>query len=411
MCLTAACGIFWQKDVPLQKLSCPCGHQYWDFFQERFVNNGRDRRFDTNGRALPTKIQEAEVKANMSPEAFEASIRAQFIVHCLGCGIRRRIDDGEAEAGFDNPSFLRAMAELQEIANGNYTSRGRATTFQEVPTALPIRPQEASRQQRQSRLSDPRGDPGPRDVYGEPLQTPASSYAEQTSNARRSAPVAHSDHQSLRPIPRDQQGLLLTRISSVEGGSTTSNDSQRGGRRDLPSVVTSSGAGEPDDRDRSSRTTRTSGESATEMQSRNRSSRHTPRHSAAREGENARDAGAPSSSLSPLLTKFVAFSDNQYDSIASFCKFNPAIWEEDPSVLRTLTRNGLDRGDTDRARRLAQRFLMLNLSWRRSKTTADQQRWLSKLGQDTSLQDQLEEHIDILIARLEQVDMEAVERF
>lgn len=373
MCIISGCVKLWRDNVALQDLTCPCGHTYWDNFQERFIRNIAHRTFDRDGRALSMEPQEARLKRKMASEKFEASIRAQFIIHCLGCGIRRRMDDGEAGAGFDDAGLLRALAELQEVANGDYTSRGSSTTFQEVSTVLPVR------QQRQPGLSSP---------------------AANTRRPARDTPVSEPDYQALSSTSRPRQEAPLSRVSSTEQGSRTSTDSQRGTRRAPSSSITSVSEVDPADDDQSPRRIRSSEEPRTETQPRYRSSRDEPRRPITREEDTAGSDSAPRPTLSALLTKFVSFSESQYDSIATFCEHHPEIWDEDTGDLQRSTRYYLRRGDTERAQCQAQRLLMLTLSRRGSKSREDQQRWLSRLSRNTRLQEELDENVETLLAKL-----------
>lgn len=201
MCIISGCGKLWRDDVVLEDLSCPCpeGYGYWDIFQERFVSNIRDRTFDTDGRALPMEDLEAEKKQDMSPEKFQASIRAQFIIHCLSCGIRQRIDNGAAVAAFDTRGLLRALAELLEIAEGDYTSQGRSRTFQETAFSVPLppEPQELPQQPPQSSF------PGPSVTPTRPIRNLPSTEtgSRPSSGPQRGSRRAHSS--STNPVEGD----------------------------------------------------------------------------------------------------------------------------------------------------------------------------------------------------------------
>jgi len=253
-----------------------------------------------------------------------------------------------------------------------------------------MRPQQASRRTRQSSLSDPAADP---------------------RRLARNAPISDTDTLPPYPGPRTQQEAPLTRIPSIGGGTRTSSDSQRSTRRGLSSEITSAVEVDPASRDRTSSKVGRSEKPLTDTQSRHQSSRDQPRHSTARRDESTeKESGGQRLTLSNLLTKFVAFGDDQYDNIASFCEYHPAIWDEDLKGVQSLIANYLRRGDTDQARRLAQRLLMLTLTWRKSSTPADQQRWLNRLGRSTQLQDELDEKVDVLLASLERASAKPAKR-
>lgn len=63
-----------------------------------------------------------------------------------------------------------------------------------------------------------------------------------------------------------------------------------------------------------------------------------------------------------LLTYFIGFAEQQFDTCVSFCNENPSIWAKDFTTLRTLVLDYLRRDDEEAARRVIQRYLMLELS-------------------------------------------------
>ena len=79
---------------------------------------------------------------------------------------------------------------------------------------------------------------------------------------------------------------------------------------------------------------------------------------------------------------------------------NPEIWDEDRGVLQTAIRYYLQREEADRARRLAQRLVMLTFSSTGSETPEDQQEWLNRLSRSSRLQKELNEKIDIVLRSL-----------
>lgn len=105
---------------------------------------------------------------------------------------------------------------------------------------------------------------------------------------------------------------------------------------------------------------------------------------------NDRIEADPGRGIPPLLTKFLAYGDDQYDSIASFCDNTPAIWEEDADTLQPIIHHYLRKEDFSRARRVAQRLLMLSFKWRKSATSTDQLNWLRSLSRSRELREQLD---------------------
>lgn len=134
----SGCGVLYNEGITTEDLKCPCGYEYWDIFQERFVPF-RQQSFDGTGRAMPLKNHEEKIKTEKESSEFESSMRAQFITHCISCGIKRRLDNAETDAGFDEQNFLRAMCELLEIAKGDFESRGRSGITHTARASVPVR--------------------------------------------------------------------------------------------------------------------------------------------------------------------------------------------------------------------------------------------------------------------------------
>ncbi|KAJ9651240.1 hypothetical protein H2198_009469 [Neophaeococcomyces mojaviensis] len=70
-------------------------------------------------------------------------------------------------------------------------------------------------------------------------------------------------------------------------------------------------------------------------------------------------AGDQSPLMSPLMTKFVQFGEGQWTSIATFCKNNSKILEEDFESLGDVVRQKLGRDELSFARQTAHRLILL----------------------------------------------------
>jgi len=117
----SGCGLLYKQGVPLEEVTCPCGHGYWDVFQERFVDGDQIRK----GKAPPREKYEAKVKRELSTEEYTVKIRHQWIVHFLDCEIKRKLDkEAKQEGKNDGSTLIRAMTELWEMSQGDYRSRG-----------------------------------------------------------------------------------------------------------------------------------------------------------------------------------------------------------------------------------------------------------------------------------------------
>lgn len=105
----------------LRKLTCPCGHGYWDVIQEQFINGERVRQ----GAAPSRSAYETEARAKLGEVEFEARIREQYIKHFLDCGKGFDLKNIEKERPSD-PIVQRAITEWGEIQRGDFVSRGRS---------------------------------------------------------------------------------------------------------------------------------------------------------------------------------------------------------------------------------------------------------------------------------------------
>jgi len=135
MCISSTCGLLWQAGVTAQQLSCRCGYGYWDMFQERYVPHS-GWKIDNDGRALPLKDEEKNTRSKVKPSEFESCMRAQFIIHCLSCTIKRKLDDADENTQFDESQLARGFAELLEISRGDFESRGSSAFTQTLQTSL-----------------------------------------------------------------------------------------------------------------------------------------------------------------------------------------------------------------------------------------------------------------------------------
>ena len=114
--------MLYEEGMELRDVTCPCGCGYWDAFSEAFVSGDQIR----HGKAPPRTDYEARVKAKTNPEEYEAMLRKQFIKHFLDCDKKRKLD--ESDPSNDGSTRRRAEAELREISNGDFRSRGRTAS-------------------------------------------------------------------------------------------------------------------------------------------------------------------------------------------------------------------------------------------------------------------------------------------
>jgi hypothetical protein len=126
MCLSS-CGWLYKEGKPLKDITCPCGLGYWDIFKERFVSGDQIR----DG-ARSKDEYEAEVKATLKEGEFESRLREQWIRHFFRCPTKLALDQKAIQEGTgDTSSRLKAEAELEEIARGDFKSRGRSRSIHE----------------------------------------------------------------------------------------------------------------------------------------------------------------------------------------------------------------------------------------------------------------------------------------
>ncbi|KAK5945604.1 hypothetical protein PMZ80_002809 [Knufia obscura] len=90
-----------------------------------------------------------------------------------------------------------------------------------------------------------------------------------------------------------------------------------------------------------------------------------------------------------LLTYFIGYGEEQFDTCLTFCKKYPSIWDEDFSTLATLVLEYIKRGDEEAARRVAQRYLMLELS-SRAKSIEGRIEWLERRNRKGKDRDEFE---------------------
>ena len=118
MCLSS-CGMLY-KAKPLKDITCPCGLGYWDIFQESFVTGDQVREG-----APPRHQYEAKVKAKLKEGELDSRLREQWIRHFFKCKTKLALDEEALRNGTGDPSSrLLAQAELEEIARGDFRSRG-----------------------------------------------------------------------------------------------------------------------------------------------------------------------------------------------------------------------------------------------------------------------------------------------
>jgi hypothetical protein len=123
----SSCGMLYKEGIPLKDITCPCGLGYWDVFKERFVSGDQIREG-----ARSKDEYEAEVKATLKEGEFESRLRGQWIRHFFGCPKKLALDQKAIREGTgDTSSRLKAEAELEEIARGDFKSRGRSRSIHE----------------------------------------------------------------------------------------------------------------------------------------------------------------------------------------------------------------------------------------------------------------------------------------
>jgi hypothetical protein len=125
MCVSSCGGIF-TDDVQLDKVTCPCGRGYWDIWRAAFVSGDEIRA----KKAPPKEEYVARVKANFSPEEYEATIKQQYICHFLDCKEKRVLDDKATREGSNDGSTLRrALTYTWEFERRDFKSNGTSQNF------------------------------------------------------------------------------------------------------------------------------------------------------------------------------------------------------------------------------------------------------------------------------------------
>jgi hypothetical protein len=119
--------MLYKDGMKLKDVTCPCKTGYWDIFRKAFIPGDQVRE----GREPSRAVYEARVKADLSDQEYEARLREQFIIHFLNCEEKRKLDISDPRN--DGSTKRRAEAELEEIRNGDFTSRGRSVFRSELP--------------------------------------------------------------------------------------------------------------------------------------------------------------------------------------------------------------------------------------------------------------------------------------
>lgn len=129
----AGCGILYEPGVPLEEISCPCGHGYWDVFQERFVSGDQIRAEEAPSKADYEKL----VRQSFSPEEYIARMRAQYITHLNSCETKKAKEEDIRQKGgtVDTSTAERSARELGEIERGDFTSRGLSGGDRSISTS------------------------------------------------------------------------------------------------------------------------------------------------------------------------------------------------------------------------------------------------------------------------------------
>ncbi|KAK5076876.1 hypothetical protein LTR64_005645 [Lithohypha guttulata] len=410
MCMLAFCGVLFDEGVKLEQLKCSCGYTFADILRECFLE--REGRQDVKERGWLQKAPQTVSEAKQHPAKFEAYVRAQFELHCISCGLRRRMYAGQPDAGFDERNLLRAFTEVLEISRGDYESRGSSESLAGFQPSLADRTQqEDSTQQHAYTLEH---SPQQASDFSTSLQQKVSATTSHDDNIVSANPTA-------RPrLPKPQSGRERPRT-----GSTTQQGTRHGRHADTTTLKEAnthdkdqvsqraqlvSGAVLDDEipfRGLTSHESRKhlrkpgAGEVGDEAGGRLQiygSSPNTSTLTAALSRQAAdstqsseREISQARRALSPLMNKFLAFEYDQYDSLASFIGNSPDILKENPNTLQSLIISCLHRGEAANARRYAQRLLMLRTTWHKS---------LAKLSRDTQLQKELDGMVDKVLEKL-----------
>lgn len=410
MCMFSGCGVLFKEGVTLEELRCSCGYDLADILRDCFLDP-RGRRQDMKEREWQQKVSQAVSKAKQDPTTFQAYVRAQFELHCISCGLRRRMYAGQPNAGFDEKNLLRAFTEVLEISRGDYESRGSSDSLGEFRPLSADRTQREDGTQRRPNLLDRRPPPTSglsaslqqnvgattshgdimfsADLNARPLvptpqlsrERPRTGSATQEARHGRSAELTtkkeaetHNEDQVFQR-PRLASGAVLDDEIPFRG--PTSYDSRKHLRKPRADEVGDEGGDRLQVYGSSPNTSTRTAEVSRHVDESTQSSE--------REVSQARRA------LSPLMNKFLAFEYDQYDSLASFVSNNPDILKKNPDTLQPLIISCLHGGETANARRYAQRLLMLKPTWTKS---------LTKMSRSTRLQKELDEMVDKVLEKL-----------
>lgn len=207
MCVTA-CFQLYEPGKPLQEITCPCGHGYWDIFSETFVTGDRVRA----GHAPSKQEYEAKLKDRLSPDEYEAKLREQWIRHFGSCSTHLRTGRVAAQQGRRNRDCSsRAQTELEQIRRGDFVSKGRTNVISDPrrESAATVWPEDQDRST-------------PRYVRPEDASSPQSRYY-----AESHSPSQSTRTEASRSIVPDLGPVLdrSQRITTQDGGDSSSPSS------------------------------------------------------------------------------------------------------------------------------------------------------------------------------------------
>jgi hypothetical protein len=171
MCVTA-CFQLYEPGKPLQEITCPCGHGYWDIFSETFITGDCVR----HGHAPSKREYEAKVKDQMSPDEYKAKLRGQWIRHFGSCPTHLETGRATAQQGRRNRDCSsRAQTELEQIRRGDFVSKGRTNVISDPRrgAAATVWPEDQDRST-------------PRYVRPEDASSPQSRYYAESQSPGRS---------------------------------------------------------------------------------------------------------------------------------------------------------------------------------------------------------------------------------
>ncbi|KAK5082746.1 hypothetical protein LTR05_006626 [Lithohypha guttulata] len=411
MCMLAFCGVLFEEDVKLEQLKCSCGYTFTDILRDCFLDH-RIPRQDAKKSIRQEKVPQTVSEAKKDPKMFEAYIRTRFMLHCINCGLLRRMYADEPNAGFDEQNLIRAFTEILEISRGDYESRGSSDSLRKFrPSPADRTLQEDSAQRRANPLER-----RPSRISG--LSTSLQQNVSATTshgdvivsadpNARPLLPKPQSDRERPRTGSITQEGSRHRRpadTTTLMGAATHDEDQAFRRSESLSGAVFDDeipfrGSTSHDNRRHPSKPR--AGDFGDEERDRPQIYGSSPRtsirppgvsqHAVESTQSSEREINQARRALSPLMNKFLAFGYDQYDSLASFVSNSPDILKENPNTLQSLIISCLRRGEAANARRYAQRLLMLRTTWHKS---------LAKLSRDTQLQKELDEMVDKVLEKL-----------